>query len=641
MRFLCALWLAFAPGLALAATSNVFTSREDSLALVSATDTPSATQRLALDFHLAPGWHIYWSYAGDAGFPPAVTLAAPAQAGPLAFPAPELFSQPPITAYVVSGHAVLPFTATGTGASIAADVNWLVCADICVPQQAHFTLTLAGGASAEAGLFAPPAIVASPFATSVTPGGDLSVAMPRAEDVKSARFFPDAAGQIVNGAPQPLGVTATGLTLRLTRAPAATPLTGVLELTDRSGAVTALDVAPRPVAAAAHLPDWLLAFLGGLILNLMPCVFPILALKAFAILKLGGGAAVRREALGYGAGVVASLTALGGLLLGLRAVGQAAGWGFQFQSPVFVALIAWVIFAAALSLAGLAEFRAPAALTRLPATGSFGAGILAVVVATPCTAPFMGAALAAALAGPAVGALTIFAALGLGLAAPVLLLAAIPGLARLLPRPGAWMLVLQRLLAIPMLATFAWLAWILDRQTGLSGLILLAGGALILFATLRQTQHQPWALATLFLLLFLKPAPLAALTLPGASPYSAARLASLRAENRPVFIDLTAAWCVTCLVNESTTLTAPAVQAAFNTRHVAVLVGDWTDKNPAISALLAQSNAAGVPLYLYYPPGAAAPRQLPQLLTPGLVLTALASTPAAPPPIAPTPARGG
>jgi thiol:disulfide interchange protein DsbD len=632
------MWLA--PGFALAATSNLFTSREDTVALVSQSNAPGGTQRLALDFHLAPGWHIYWSYAGDAGFPPAVTLAAPAVAGPLSFPPPELLVQPPVTDYVVSGHAVLPFTATHVGGTVAADVSWLVCADICIPQQAHFTLALDGGPSAPAASLPAPSVVASPFGATIDGDGVLHVEGPSAADVTSARFFPDSAGQIVNGAPQPLGFTATGLTLRLTRPASPAALSGVLELTDKSGAMAALAMTPRPVAAAAHAPYWLLAFLGGLILNLMPCVFPILALKGFALLRLGAGPAVRREALGYGAGVVASMVALGAVLLGLRALGNAAGWGFQFQSPVFVAVIGWVIFAAALSLAGLAEFRAPAGLGRV-ATGSFGTGVLAVVVATPCTAPFMGAALAAALSGPALDAVLIFAALGLGLAAPVLLLAAAPRLARFLPRPGGWMLVLQRVLVLPMLATFGWLAWILYRQTGLDGLALLAGGAVILVLTLRRPRTQPLALAALLLLLFLKPAPLAALSLPGASAYSAAGLAFLRAQNRPVFIDLTAAWCVTCLVNESTTLTAPAVQAAFQARHVALLVGDWTDKNPAISALLAQSEAAGVPLYLYYPPGAAAPLQLPQVLTPGLVLTALASAPAAPPPAAPMPARGG
>jgi thiol:disulfide interchange protein DsbD len=641
MRFVLVLSMLLSPGFAMAATSNVFTSREDTVALVSQSNTPNATQRLALDFHLAPGWHIYWSYAGDAGFPPAVTLAAPAAAGPLAFPPPALLVQPPVTDYVVSGHAVLPFQATQVGNTVAADVNWLVCSDICIPQQAHFTLALDGGPSPQAGLFAAPAVVASPFAATIDDDGVLHVEGPSAADVKSARFFPDAANEIVNGAPQRLSFTATGLTLRLTRPAQPAALSGVLELTDKSGAMAALAITPLPVGAVSHAPTWLLAFLGGLILNLMPCVFPILALKAFSILKLGAGPSVRREALGYGAGVVASMVALGALLLGLRALGDAAGWGFQFQSPVFVAVIAWVIFAASLSLAGLAEFRAPAGLSRVPATGSFGTGILAVVVATPCTAPFMGAALAAALSGPATDAILIFAALGLGLAAPVLLMAAAPWLARFLPRPGAWMLTLQRVLALPMLATFGWLAWILYRQTGLHGLALLVGGAVFLLLTLHRPRTQPLALAALALLVFLKPAPLAALSLPGASAYSAAGLAALRAQNRPVFIDLTAAWCVTCLVNESTTLTAPAVQAAFQAHHVAVLVGDWTDKNPAISALLAQSHAAGVPLYLYYPPGADTPQQLPQVLTSGLVLTALASTPATPPPAAPMPAPGG
>jgi thiol:disulfide interchange protein DsbD len=283
---------------------------------------------------------------------------------------------------------------------------------------------------------------------------------------------------------------------------------------------------------------------------------------------------------------------------------------------VFVAAIAWVVFAAALNLAGLFHFAPPRFIARLPAQHSFATGLLAVVLATPCTAPFMAPAVAAALALPAPVALEIFAALGLGLAAPVLLLALVPQWAAKLPRPGAWMLWLQRALAVPLLGTFVWLGWVLFRQAGTAGvLLLLLGAAILLLALWRKPAL---ALAVVLLLPLLHAAPTAALTLPGAQPYSAARLAGLRAQGRPVFVDLTAAWCVTCLVNEHSTLLAPAVRAAFAAHDVALLVGDWTARDAAITKLLVENGRAGVPLYLYYPPGGEV-KILPQILSPGEV----------------------
>jgi thiol:disulfide interchange protein DsbD len=382
----------------------------------------------------------------------------------------------------------------------------------------------------------------------------------------------------------------------------------------------ALSLTPALGPAPSHPPYLLLAFLGGLVLNLMPCVFPVLALKALAITRLGGHG-VRREAFLYTAGVLAAMLLLGSLLLLLRAAGESAGWGFQFQHPAFIALMAWLMFALTLNLAGWFEFALPPAFGRLHNQHSLTTGFLAVLLATPCTAPFMGAAIAAALVAPAWAALGIFFALGLGLAAPALLLACTPVLARLLPRPGAWMLVLQRILALPMLATFLWLAWVLQRQTGPYGLLPLLAGAALLTLSLRYARIL--ALCVLLLLPLLHASASAPLTLPGAAPYSAARLAALREAGRPVFIDLTAAWCVTCLINEATTLKNPSVQADFSARHVALLVGDWTNKDPQISTLLTANHRAGVPLYLYYPPGQP-PVLLPQILDPVLLRRVIA-----------------
>jgi thiol:disulfide interchange protein DsbD len=602
MRLLLLL-LFLLPGLAMA-------SPFDRVRLVSQSAAPAnGVVQLALDFQLQPGWHIYWSNPGDAGFAPTVTAAAPVVLSGLKFPAPELFVQGPITDYVLSGHVVLPFTAAHVGSSLAVAAQWLVCSDICVPEHGSFTLAFPTQATA----FAVPEIPASPFAASIAPDGTLSLAGPGAAQVAAAHFFPAGPGMMVNGAPQKLAFTAAGVTLHLSLLQNGPPLAGIVELTDPSGTMQALAITPSPGAAPANPPFLLLAFLGGLILNLMPCVFPILALKAVGIARLG--ARPRAEALGYTAGVLAAMGVLAGALLALRAAGVAAGWGFQFQYPGFVAVVAWLIFALALNLAGVFEF--PAVLTGLPARHSFATGALAVAVATPCTAPFMGAAVAAALSAPVMTALGIFLALGLGLAAPFLLLALIPGLARWMPRPGGWMLTLQRFLSLPMAATFIWLAWVLQRQAGMAGLGLLLTGAGFLVFTLRRAP--PFALVVLLLVPLVHGQAGATLTLPGAQPYSAARLAALRSDNTPVFIDLTAAWCVTCLVNEASTLKNPSVQAAFAAHHVVVLVGDWTQRDPGITALLDENHRDGVPLYLYYAPGAAAPVMLPQVLDPGVV----------------------
>jgi thiol:disulfide interchange protein DsbD len=633
MRALALLLLLLTPGLALAATSNIATTPRDSAALISQTNTPQPGPiNLALKFHLAPGWHIYWQNPGDAGLPPQITLNGTTT--PLTYPAPTLLIQGPVAAYVLSGDVTLPFTARITAAPITADASWLICSDICIPEHAHFTLPLTGGPSAEAPLFTPSPIIASPFPATIAPDGTLALTGPTATTIEAAHFFPDANGQIINRAPQPLTFTPTGLALKLPTTPnfsTKTPVQGVLELTDKSGATQALTITPKPGAIARPLTTPLavylaLAFLGGLVLNLMPCVFPILAMKALAIIRLGGQAhaKIRREAIAYTAGILTAFLAMAAILITLRSAGIQAGWGFQFQSPIFVACIAWLIFGAGLSLAGLFEITGISNIgARIAAQNSFFTGLLAVIVATPCTAPFMGAAVAAALAAPPLTALTIFLALGLGLAAPFLLLALIPALAKTLPRPGSWMILLQRALAIPMFATAAWLAWVLKFQAGLTGLLLLALGAATLTAAATTPRLRPAALAALLLLPFFRTTQTGAtLTLPGAEPFSESRLAALKTANQPILIDMTAAWCVTCLVNDRTTLDSPEVQAALKSHHVKLLVGDWTNRSAAITGYLAENHRDGVPLYVYVAPNAP-PKILPQILTPDIVEDAL------------------
>jgi len=691
-----------------AAESAPARSPRATVALVSDTDrvAPGTPFHLGLLLRLAPGWHTYWRNPGDAGAAPDLHLILPAgvTAGPLAWPAPQVVREGPLATYAYTGTLLLaltvtpPATVSGTaplGAAslpIVAQADWLVCKDICVPEHGTFRLTLPFGPpapSAEAPLFAAAAGAVprpSPWAAVVAPDGRLWLHGPGLDPaaVRRARFIPDRAGAIRDDAPQPLGRTPLGIVLRLAPgsafAPAA-PLPGVIEIADRSGVTTALAITARPgpvpavAAPAAPAPGRqaagllrLLAFgfLGGLILNLMPCVFPVLALKAMALTEAVERGRMRALALSYTLGVLAAFAALGGVLLAARAAGQSAGWGFQFTSPAAVGGMALVLFAVGLNLSGVFEVGAGVGgignglAARGGHAGSFFTGLLAVVVATPCTAPFMAAAIGGALAAPAAGALAVFLALGAGLAAPVLLLAVLPGLGRLLPRPGRWMVLLRQALAFPMYAATVWLVWVVSAEAGPAGVLalgtaLVAAGFAAWVLGLAQEARRGRAtgyglaamggIAALAALGWLAATPAAVAGgdaaaqgaaipgtgikgagIKGAEAFSPTRLAALRAAGRPVFVDMTATWCLTCQVNQRIAL-AP-VRAAFVAHRVAYLLGDWTRQDPAITAYLRAHGRDGVPLYVFYPPGARRGQVLPQILTPGLVLHTLNGGPA-------------
>ncbi len=645
--------------------------------LVSDTDAvrPGQPLRLGLRMRMAPGWHTYWRNPGDAGVPPELTLTLPpgVTAGDLQWPTPVRLPEGPVMTYGYTGEVVLPVALTPgpDPLHVEATATWLVCEKICVPEEGSFTLDLPGGApapSAEAALFDAAAVRMprpSPFAATVAPDGRLTLrgAGLSGAAVREAWFLPAVWGGVENAAPQVLtvGDGAVSLALKPGQAfKADANLAGTVVLRDGGGQETYLSVdavpgaAPAPYTntAAAAVPlaqTLLLALLGGLLLNLMPCVFPVLAMKAMALARLSGAALgeVRRHALSYTAGVMVAFGVLGLALLGLRAAGGAAGWGFQFQSPAFVAAMAWVLFGVGLNLSGVYQVGGRLAgagqglASRGGHAGSFATGALAVLVATPCTAPFMGAAIAAALAAPAAVTLLVFLAMGLGLAAPYAVLALIPAASRLLPRPGAWMDVLRGVLAFPMYAAAAWLVWVVSQQAGPDGVLAALGGLLLVgFAAwslgLAQGSRRPWlgrgaALAAAVVAAALLPALSVASAGPvqaasseaasgGSEPYSPARLASLRAENRPVFVNMTAAWCVSCLVNERVALSPAAVRDAFAARGVAYLKGDWTRGDPVITAYLREHGRDGVPLYVFYPAGAGAPEVLPQILTESAVL---------------------
>jgi thiol:disulfide interchange protein DsbD len=623
--------------------------------------------------------------------------------------------------------------------TLYAKVDWLVCRATCIPGKAELEVRRwvaseddPSAENADQGLFLqqmqvnvypqPLPASAKPVFQPTPTGFRLSVVTGQRET--EATFFPEDQNIIDNPAPQKLTPTANGLILDLKNDAnlAANParLRGVLELSggrayeiaalpgtvaaraeqtsgakapgDSSGSMYGLKPVPfkgpdNIPASKGDLAFWVkllnisgLAFLGGLLLNLMPCVFPVLFLKGLALVNSGsedGAPTDRSSSLGwkqrhklrahglvYAAGIVVSFWALVAALLGLRAAGATLGWGFQFQSPVFLALMAGLLFFLGLSLAGQFEIGltltgASGALlvdergaTRRGYTGSFLTGVLAVVVATPCTAPFMGAAIGYALSAPAAVTFAVFTALALGLAAPYVALTLQPAWTRLLPRPGVWMEILRQAISVPIFATVIWLAWVLAAAYGAGVLAALLASFLLLAIAgwfLGRWPARLWSTAVAALILLgvvalavLAPkwlaeaeartdhagnAALNSASAGGWEPWSAEAVSRYQAQGRPVFVDFTAAWCLSCQVNERVALDQPAVQQAFQAANVALLRADWTRHDEAITQALTALGRSGVPAYALYVPGEASPRLLPEVLTPGIVTDAVGKLP--------------
>ncbi|MDB5707433.1 MAG: thiol:disulfide interchange protein, partial [Sphingomonas bacterium] len=482
----------------------------------------------------------------------------------------------------------------------------------------------------------------------------IAMPYPASAPLADAYFFPITTGLVDYAAPQ--SVTRDGDSVVIDTKAAATPgkgpLVGVLRIASNKGLMVTAAAGTVAAASAPGAADgvWmatLIAFagamLGGLILNIMPCVFPILSLKALSLARghLDERLA-RHEALAYTAGVVAVCVALGGAILALRAGGSAVGWAFQLQDPRAIVVLLLLTVALSLNLGGLFEIPTPAFVNSAGgAGGAFATGALAAFIATPCTGPFMGAALGAALVLPWPAALAVFAGLGLGLALPFLALGFVPAFRKLLPKPGGWMENFRRFLSIPMWLTAIALAWVLGRQIGVDGmtygLLAALGAGIVLWAAgRRQARGLGFGVAAVVMLLVItvagvwlaarthRPVVAASQAAGGAEPFSETRLAALRAEGRPVFAYFTADWCLTCKVNEKAAIETDTAREAFAAHKVAVLVGDWTDGDPVLGRFIEAHNRAGVPLYLYYAPGVAEPQVLPQVLTPGM-LAALGS----------------
>ena len=638
---------------------------------------PGGSVTVALEEKIRPEWHTYWVNPGDAGSATSIAWTLPPgwKAGAIQWPTPKRLPVLSLMDYGYEGTLWLLTTLAvpadakpGDTITLKAAVSWLVCKNICVPEDAVLSLPVRIGPAAPdpavAKQFAAARAllpVASPWTLTYARGSSLDLyaaapALAAAHPVDAA-FFPLASGTVKNAAPQTMGFTKDGLVLRLTPGdrPPQGALEGVLVLKSSDGSVQALTVdaaqGPVPDADFAAAPGGLtlllalaFAFVGGLILNVMPCVLPILAMKAVALAgHAGEHAKAQRESFAYAAGAVLSFLVLGLAIVGLRQAGAAIGWGFQLQEPLVLAGFALLIFAAGLNLSGLFEVGSITAgdslAQRSGATGAFFTGVLAVAVGAPCTGPFMAPALGFALTQSVSSALLIFLCLGLGFALPFMTLGIWPRALSFLPRPGPWMLRLKQFLAFPMYGSAAFFAWVLAQETGPNGVVILLAAAVAvalaawLWTVTRDLESRGRWLGLIGALLVLAAgayglalmptAASAAPTVSNAESYTPEKLASLRAAGKPVFVDVTAAWCITCLVNEKAVLSRPDIKSAFANSHVTYLVADWTNRNAAITKLLDANSRPGPPLYLYYAPGAATPVILPQILTEDDVLSVL------------------
>ena len=685
-----------APGLAVAAESAAVTTPRVTATLLSSRDAVAPGERfqIALVQKIAPGWHTYWRNPGDSGEPTQITwtLSQGATAGDIQWPAPKAIPVEPLVNFGFEGTVLLPVEIAvpqdakpGERLTLKAAATWLVCEKICIPEEGAFALDLpvAGDAvvdeAAQARIEAARAALPVPagFKGRLAAEGEaLTLTLPGlAAAPAELRFFPVSDRLIDHASAQAVSAGAEGTVLRLARSSAfqveGAEIEGVLTFreggtaraltliasADPALATVAPVAAPAPVAVPIPLPAegagltfWAalaFAFAGGLILNLMPCVLPVLFIKAlsFAQLARADRGEVREQGLLFLAGVIATFMLLAGVVVTLAGLGSSVGWGFQLQSPPLVIALAVVMTLIGLNLLGAFEVGASAAgvghglASRGGRLGAFMTGALAVIVATPCTAPFMGAAVGYAVTQPPALGLAVFLALALGFALPVVALSFAPGLLRLLPKPGRWMLILKQAFAFPMFATAIWLIWVASVQAGPGGVLaalvaVLAAGFIVWLVGVTRGAGRGRLVSSAVAILVAFGAGwfVVQSAVPTATTQARAgdveiwtpeRVAALQAEGRPVFVNFTAAWCITCLANERVALSRQEVTDAFAEMKVAYLKADWTNRNSQIAQALAEQGRAGVPLYLFYPGSKGGQAEvLPQLLTADMVVAA-------------------
>lgn len=689
---------ALAPSLAVAAESAAVSTPRVTATLLSSRDAVAPGERfeVALVQKIAPGWHTYWQNPGDSGEPTRIewALSQGVTAGEIQWPAPKAIPVEPLVNFGFEGTLLLPVEIAvpqdarpGERLTLKANATWLVCEKICIPEEGAFTLDLpvaqaavvdeaaqARIDTARAGLPVPAGFKARLAAD----GEGLALTLPGLSGPPAElRFFPLSDTLIDHAAKQDVSAGPDGAVLRLARSSAfkiADGETGGILTFREAGVARSLSLtaavdpalvttvvdspaSSRPAVVRIPLPAegadltlWaalLFAFAGGLILNLMPCVLPVLFIKAlgFAQLARASRRQVREQGLLFLAGVVVTFMALAGLVIILGALGSSVGWGFQLQSPPLVIALAVVMTLIGLNLLGAFEIGTSAAgvghglATRGGRLGAFMTGALAVVVATPCTAPFMGAAMGYAVTQPPALGLAVFMALALGFALPVVALSFAPGLLRLLPKPGRWMLILKQAFAFPMFATAIWLIWVASVQAGPGGVLaalvaVLSAGFIVWLVGVTRGAGRGRIVSSAFAVLVALAAGwfVVQSAVPEATTEARAgdiqvwtpeRVAALQAEGRPVFVNFTAAWCITCLANERVALSRQEVKDAFSELKVVYLKADWTNRNSQIAFALAEQGRAGVPLYLFYPGAKGAqPEILPQLLTSDMLVTA-------------------
>jgi thiol:disulfide interchange protein len=633
--------------------------------------------RLGMLYRMAPKWHIYWAFPGDSGLAPKIEWKLPPgfRAGPLRWPLPIRDKEPGDLEVFTYPKEVLLFTEVQAPqelpagpVELRASSEWLVCEQSCVPGKGDYSLTLNKGGELGDGIaelferFA--ALVPSSLPSDIKvgfsrQGKDIVVAVEGAPKGAALDFYPLPPEGVILGHAHP-GEKSVTLPVDTEPQPIK-DLSGVLVLGQDAGRhayavqgsigeAGAAQSAGTPVNLSALLQALAFGLLGGLILNVMPCVLPVISLKIFGFVSEAHGdrRQIIKLALAFAAGILCCFALLGVVVVVLRTAGIRVGWGFQFQDSRFVLFIIALVFAFALNLFGVYEFtvsaRSTEGLARLASGQGLGAaffqGVFATVLATPCTAPFLGTASAFAFAQPAALLLLVFLVIGLGMSLPYLVLAAQPGWMRYLPRPGAWMLRLKQALGFLLLATLLWLLWVLGQLQG-SNAVIFAGGLLLIIAILAWIKGSFWtpasslrskliaALAMLFMLV-VAGSSYAFLTRPEQvawQKFDSANLEKALSSGRPVFVDFTADWCLTCKSNERFAIDTPAVRAAFARRNVLPLRADWTHGDPAITEILKKHGRVGVPMYLVYPGGTDKdPVVLPELITSESVLKALEKT---------------
>lgn len=660
---------------------------------------PGQPFEIALRQVIEPKWHTYWKNPGDSGEPTRISWELPDgfSASDIAWPIPEAIPVGPLTNYGYSDQVILPVTITPPAAlpagpvTLTATATWLVCEKICIPESAKLSLVLPVRADkttvpSEFEQIFDMAQRSRPIAidwpVSAQFGNDLRLDVDApdlsTERITKVEFFPAEWGFIDHAAPQTLewrqqgGFTLTLKPGELAAGHINKDIEGILVVTENIGEGTARNgfnlTAQIQTAAARDITEpeaaavdgisgitiWhaiVFAIFGGIILNAMPCVLPILSLKIMSLAQ-HSGADAHRGGIAYLAGVMASFAILAAILILLRSLGASLGWGFQFQSPVFVLAMIALFFALGLSMSGVFDIGGSIVgfgetLTRRSGlSGSFFTGMLATIAATPCTAPYMGAAIGYAFVRSDIETFVILMALGLGFAAPIVLLSFTDAARRMLPKPGPWMETLKQALAFPLYATVAWLAWVLSQQSGSDGVLatgivltgvalaawiigrpmaglrirlglaatILIGAGLLLPGLLRTTPPDT------------SPSNSTAVDMDGAERFSLDAVEQHRRDGRPVFVNLTAAWCISCKVNERVALSTDGFKTALHTHNIVYLKGDWTNRNDEIAAVLRSFGRAGVPLYLLYPSDTTKqPLVLPQILTEATVIRYFAS----------------